>query len=189
MNREKIMNKKVIVITGASGTGKTTVSRYLEETYQIPHVVTHTTRPPREGEVNGVDYYFETNDSFDDNHYLEQVNYSGNRYGSSEEGLEEAWKKADIASIVVDSKGAIAYREKYGDDAIIVFLKADKDAVENRLRNRGDGEERLIKRLASEENRRDFEIPKELYGNYYEIINKDIKKTKDLISKVVKSVK
>ena len=53
----------------------------------------------------------------------------------------------------------------------------------------GDGEERLIKRLASEENRRDFEIPKELYGNYYEIINKDIKKTKDLISKVVKSVK
>ncbi|AKP67593.1 guanylate kinase [Companilactobacillus ginsenosidimutans] len=183
------MDKKVIVITGASGTGKTTISRYLEDTYNIPHVITHTTRLPRDGEVNGVDYYFETPESFEKNHYLERVEYSGNKYGSSVEGLEETWKKSDIASIVVDTKGAIAYQKKFGDAAIILFLKADPEEVADRLAKRGDEKARLLKRMASEENRRDFEIPKELYGNYYEIVNKDIKKTKDYVNQVIKSVK
>lgn len=183
------MNKKVIVITGASGTGKTTISRYLEENYNIPHIVTHTTRAPRAGEINGVDYYFESNESFEKKHFLERVEYSGNKYGSSEEGLQEAWKKCNLASIVLDTKGAIAYQKRYGEAAIIIFMKADKEVVADRLKKRGDGHDRLTKRLASEENLRDFEIPKELYGNYYEIINKDIKKTKDCIDAVVNQVK
>lgn len=107
------MKNKVIVITGASGTGKTTISRYLEDKYRIPHVITHTTRAPRTGEKNGVDYYFETKESFDKNHFLEQVEYSGNKYGSSVEGLEQAWQKSPLVSIVVDSKGAIAYQKRY----------------------------------------------------------------------------
>lgn len=49
---------KLIVITGATGTGKTTVSAYLRDNYRIHRVMTHTTRPPRTGEQNGVDYYF-----------------------------------------------------------------------------------------------------------------------------------
>ncbi|WP_125772456.1 guanylate kinase [Companilactobacillus furfuricola] len=183
------MNKKIIVITGASGTGKTTISRYLEEKYQIPHVITHTSRAPRTGEKNGVDYYFETNDSFENNHYLERVEYSGNKYGSSEEGLQKAWQKADIASIVLDSKGAIAYRKKYGQDCIVIFMKADPDIVADRLRNRGDEEHRVAQRLVSEENRRDFEIPKELHRNHYEIINKDIRITKDRVDEIIKSIK
>lgn len=183
------MNKKIIVVTGASGTGKTTISRYLKEKYNIPQVVTHTTRLPRSGEKNGVDYYFETNDSFEKNHFLERVEYSGNKYGSSEEGLQKAWQHADIASIVLDSKGAIAYREKYGDDAIIIFMKVDPEEVADRLKKRGDESQRLAKRLLSEENRRDFQIPKELYRNHYEIINKDIKKTQESVDKIINSIK
>lgn len=183
------MNNKIIVITGASGTGKTTISQYLEEKYHIPHVVTHTTRLPRAGEVNGVDYYFETNESFEKNHFLERVEYSGNKYGSSEEGLEEAWKKSPIASIVLDTKGAVAYREKYGDDAVILFMKVDPKILADRLKKRGDAQERLAQRLSSEENRRDYQIPKELYRKHYEIINKDIKKTKECIDDIIKDIK
>lgn len=183
------MNKKVIVITGASGTGKTTISRYLEEKYQIPHVVTHTTRLPRAGEVDGVDYYFETNDSFDQNHFLEQVEYSGNRYGSSEEGLAKAWQKSDLVSIVLDTKGAIAYHQRYGKRAVILFMKVDKDAIADRLRLRGDEFRRLQQRLTSEENVRDYQIPKELIENHYEIVNKDIKKTKECVDQIIQNLK
>lgn len=182
------MKNKVIVITGASGTGKTTISRYLEDKYRIPHVITHTTRAPRTGEKNGVDYYFETKESFDKNHFLEQVEYSGNKYGSSVEGLEQAWQKSPLVSIVVDSKGAIAYQKRYPEQTIILFMKADLETVTDRLKKRGDEFERLKQRIASEENRRDFEIPKELYGNYYEIINKDIKNTKDSVDEIVQKI-
>ena len=48
------MDKKIIVITGASGTGKTTISKYLQDTYHIPSVITHTTRLPRVGEKDGI---------------------------------------------------------------------------------------------------------------------------------------
>ncbi|MQS44724.1 guanylate kinase [Lactobacillus salsicarnum] len=184
-----MMNKKVIVITGASGTGKTTISRYLKEKYNIPQVLTHTTRLPRDGEANCVDYYFETDETFEHNHYLERVEYSGHKYGSSEEGLQKSWDVADIVSIVVDTKGAIAYQEKYGDSAIIIFMKADLDAVAERLKLRGDEKARLEQRIKSQENQRDREVPKEFQRNYYEIVNKDIKKTKECVDRVIEEIK
>lgn len=52
------MNRKVFVLTGNTGTGKTTVANYLNEFFEMPKVITHTTRAPREGEVDQVDYYF-----------------------------------------------------------------------------------------------------------------------------------
>ncbi|MDB7636254.1 guanylate kinase, partial [Lactococcus garvieae] len=70
------MNRKVFVLTGNTGTGKTTVANYLNEFFEMPKVITHTTRAPREGEVDQVDYYFETEASFKQNHYLESVTYS-----------------------------------------------------------------------------------------------------------------
>ena len=96
--------KHVIVITGATGTGKTTVSTYLKTKYQIPRIITHTTRPKRPGEQDGVDYYFETDASFGHNHFLEAVTYAGYQYGSSYEGLERAFEKSDLVSIVLIPK-------------------------------------------------------------------------------------
>ena len=84
---------KLIVITGATGTGKTTVSGYLRDNYRIHRVMTHTTRPARTGEKNGVDYYFETPASFATKHFIEKVTYAGYEYGSSHESLEKNWTK------------------------------------------------------------------------------------------------
>ena len=179
------MDKKIIVITGASGTGKTTISQYLKEKYNIPAVITHTTRLPRSGEVDGVDYHFETDETFAQNHYLEQVEYSGHHYGSSEESLNAMWQTVDVASIVVDTAGAISYERKYGKTAIIIFLEADLDTVAQRLQSRGDDPTRLKKRIASDEFKRDLTIPDELKGKSYEIINKDIKITKKMVDNVI----
>ncbi len=80
---------KLIVITGATGTGKTTVSGYLRDNYRIHRVMTHTTRPARTGEKNGVDYYFETPASFATKHFIEKVTYAGYEYGSSMNRLKK----------------------------------------------------------------------------------------------------
>ena len=93
--------QRIIIIAGPSGVGKTTVSKYLTEKYNIPRVVTHTTRPIRQGEIPGKSYYFETDESFKKLHFFEHVKYGEYQYGSSKEALEKAWAKNDLVSLIV----------------------------------------------------------------------------------------
>lgn len=168
------MKHRLIVITGATGTGKTTVSRYLEETYNVHRVMTHTTRPKRVGEVDGVDYAFETPASFAKNHYIEDVAYAGYQYGSSYESLFAAWEHAAFASIVLDTAGAITYAQKLGPAVATIFLTIeDPAALQTRLLARGDDPQMVAKRLASPEYLRDLALPDALAANATVIANDD----------------
>ena len=181
------MNRKVFVLTGNTGTGKTTVANYLNEFYEMPKVITHTTRPPREGEIDQIDYYFETEQSFEDNHYLESVAYANYRYGSSYEGLERAWEKSPLISIVLDTAGAKTYSEKLGDEAVVIFLTVTKtDELLGRLSKRGDNLEETRRRMASEEYKRDVQLPKPLQGIAHVVVNDDWLSTKEKIDNIVK---
>lgn len=165
--------KKLIVITGATGTGKTTVSHYLTEQYHIRRVMTHTTRPMRPGEKNGVDYYFETPAGFASKHYIEHVTYAGYQYGSSYESLHKAWRKAPFVSIVLDTKGAITYAEELGHRIVVLYLTiAEPQILEQRLLDRGDAPEMVAARLASPEYTRDLALPPEL-APYATVITND----------------
>lgn len=181
------MNRKVFVLTGNTGTGKTTVANYLNEFYEMPKVITHTTRPPREGEIDQIDYYFETEQSFENNHYLESVAYANYRYGSSYEGLERAWEKSPLISIVLDTAGAKTYSEKLGDVAVVIFLTVTKtDELLGRLSKRGDNLEETRRRMASEEYKRDVQLPKPLQGIAHVVVNDDWLSTKEKIDNIVK---
>ena len=181
------MNRKVFVLTGNTGTGKTTVANYLNEFYEMPKVITHTTRPPREGEIDQIDYYFETEQSFEDNHYLESVAYANYRYGSSYEGLERAWEKSPLISIVLDTAGAKTYSEKLGDEAVVIFLTVTKtDELLGRLSKRGDNLEETRRRMASEEYKRDVQLPEPLQGIAHVVVNDDWLSTKAKIDNIVK---
>lgn len=181
------MNRKVFVLTGNTGTGKTTVANYLNEFYEMPKVITHTTRPPREGEIDQIDYYFETEQSFENNHYLESVAYANYRYGSSYEGLERAWEKSPLISIVLDTAGAKNYSEKLGDAAVVIFLTVTKtDELLGRLSKRGDNLEETRRRMASEEYKRDVQLPKPLQGIAHVVVNDDWLSTKEKIDNIVK---
>jgi len=172
------MQSKVLVITGATGTGKTTVQDYLISHYPATKIITHTTRPPRAGEVDGVDYYFETEESFPKNHYLESVLYSGYHYGSSQEGIAAGLKRAEFATIVLDSKGAITYADELGSQAVIVFLTvSDSGKLAHRLSKRGDDETMMAKRLASPEYRRDLTMPLALRGRAIQLNNDNWQQT------------
>lgn len=181
------MNRKVFVLTGNTGTGKTTVANYLNEFYEMPKVITHTTRPPREGEIDQVDYYFESEQSFKENHYLESVAYANYRYGSSYEGLERAWEKSPLITIVLDTAGAKTYSEKLGDEAVVIFLTVTKpDEILGRLSKRGDNLEETRRRMASEEYKRDVQLPQSLQGIAYVVVNDDWLSTKEEIDNIVK---
>ena len=181
------MNRKVFVLTGNTGTGKTTVANYLNEFYEMPKVITHTTRPPREGEIDQIDYYFETEQTFENNHYLESVAYANYRYGSSYEGLERAWEKSPLISIVLDTAGAKTYSEKLGDEAVVIFLTVTKtDELLGRLSKRGDNLEETRRRMASEEYKRDVQLPKPLQGIAHVVVNDDWLSTKEKIDNIVK---
>ncbi|WP_225353676.1 guanylate kinase [Lacticaseibacillus sharpeae] len=178
---------KVIVITGAAGTGKTTVQKYLLKEFGLKRVLTHTTRPMRAGEQNGVDYYFEDDESFERNHYLERVSYSGYQYGSSFEALQQAWHQGQIATIVLETLGAITYAEKLGDQAVILFMTVRNHAqLKERMQIRGDNPKMIAKRLGSKEHERDLELPAELKNRAIEIDNTNWSTTRQQLDNIVK---
>lgn len=177
--------KKIIVITGASGVGKTTVSHYLTQAYQIPSVVTHTTRPQRAHEQNGVDYYFETPQSFLLNDYLEQVTYAHHQYGSSRQGLQRAFAKAEIVSIVLDTKGALTYLKAYPQQVVIWFITADSQVLRQRLLQRGDQTAAIHERLTSQEFARDLRVPKDLKAAALVLVNDSWPQLKQTIDQLI----
>ncbi|MDR2660484.1 MAG: guanylate kinase [Lactobacillaceae bacterium] len=172
------MGQHVIVITGASGAGKTTVASYITETYGLPKVITHTTRPKRDGEIDGVDYYFETLETFNKNHFIEQVAFSGNHYGSSYEGLERAFEQSqntkypDYILLVVDTVGAITYFEELGNKAEVWFITTtDREEFKERLVQRGDDPKQVELRTSSSDFERDMILPEELSQKAQVIFN------------------
>lgn len=168
------MQQNIFVITGPTGAGKTTIADYLQTKYAMAKVITHTTRLPRQGEIANQDYYFETPKSFAQNHYLEQVKYAGNQYGSSLEGLNRAWQINDNITIVLDTKGAKTYVEKLGQKVIVLFVTvSNSDILAQRLVNRGDNQQQIKQRLSSHDFERDLTIPADL-PNVHVIINDDL---------------
>ncbi|MFD1465089.1 guanylate kinase [Lapidilactobacillus mulanensis] len=168
----KAVTNKLFVITGASGTGKTTISHYLRDNYGIQRVLTHTTRPPRPNEANERDYYFETEDGFQKNHYIESVTYSGYHYGSSREALQKAWQQQPFVSLVLETKGAEAYADVMLKQLVVIYVTvSDPQVLLARLEKRGDVPAEIEKRLSSAEFKRDLEVPPALVNIAHVIVN------------------
>ena len=149
----------LIVLTAPSGAGKTTIARRLmAEVPSLRFSVSATTRPPREGERDGVDYFFLTLGAFQDRiesdgfAEYEEV-YPGRFYGTLRAQLEQAAiDAADGGGAVVldiDVKGALNVKRLYGADALTLFIAPPSlDALADRLRSRGsETEDRIRVRL------------------------------------------
>ena len=139
---------KLFVISGASGVGKSTVlSRVMKNRPDLSFSVSATTRAPRAGEVDGVNYYFVTKDKFQEmieNHeFLEYDAHMDNFYGTPRAQLEE---KLESGSVILDIEPNGAFnvrREK--EDAVLIFIAPPSlEVLTNRLRGRGDTSEEQI---------------------------------------------
>ncbi len=114
------MKPIIIALVGASGSGKTTLSLYLQEHDGIPAVCSYTTRPMREGEINGRDHWFVGHDHPIPEKPLAYTFFGGNHYWT-----DPAQITAPITTYVIDEKGLIELKEKWGDKykIISVYIK------------------------------------------------------------------
>ena len=169
--------RKLIIIAGPSGAGKTTISEYLRAKFDIPRVITHTTRPMRAGEQNGVDYYFETDESFAQLHFFEHVRYGSYQYGSSRESLEKSFAKHEIVSLIVETAGVQTYLKQLPQESVFIYLTvSDQKILGKRLVERGDAPEQIEKRLNSAEFKRDLSLNKFLTEHAH-VKNNDVLET------------
>ena len=173
---------KIIVLLGKSGSGKNVLCEYLQE-LGIQKLVTHTTRKPRQGEINGVAYHFVTKEDFDKLNKIEQTEYAGDYYGLSRQEIEKC--TSEISYIIMDYNGAKKIKENYNDTTII-YIHIDQEQQEERLRKRGDSEDEIKKRInysiQSDEVKNDIEIAD------YIITNNDLEKSKQILKYIVKDV-
>lgn len=171
------MNKKVILFSAPSGSGKTTIIRHLLEQFDcFEFSISATSRQPREGEANGVDYYFLTNDEFkrrvqaDEFVEWEEV-YQGTCYGTLKSELNRIWDNGHYIIFDVDVKGGMNLKRYFKDDALALFVMPPSvEELERRLRGRGTEEESsILKRLG-----RSVEELKEAPKFDHTIINDDL---------------
>ena len=133
-------NLPVVVITGPSGAGKgTLIQRLLGRVRGLRLAVSATTREQRPGEVDGVHYWFKTNDEFDrlvaEDAFLEWVPYVGNRYGTLRSELDRIGSLGEVPVLELEIEGAARVGAEV-PNAVTIFVDAPVDELERRLRER-----------------------------------------------------
>lgn len=133
----------LLTITGPSGSGKSTLAKELTSRVPFTNLVSHTTRNPREGEINGQDYFFVSKEEFDKlidtDGFVEHVEFAGKQYGISKSQVEHNTQEGLIPVLVVEPKGLHQideYCRKSGVRLISVFLTGNLNVLIMRLLTR-----------------------------------------------------
>ena len=181
------MEKKgnLIVISGFSGAGKGTVVKRLVEKYGYSLSVSATTRAPREGEVDGKDYYFKSVADFqnliDYNGFIEWAMYVENYYGTPRKFVEEEMAKGNDVILEIEVQGAMNIKSQY-PEAMLIFITAPSIAtLKERLTGRGtESEEVIMKRL-----KRAKEESEDIDEYEYLVINDDLETCVDSVNSII----
>lgn len=144
----------LIVLSGPSGVGKGTVRAaiFSKGEQKFIYSISATTRLPRTGETDGVDYFFKTREEFEqmiqNKQLLEYAEYVGNYYGTPLEYVENTLAKGKDVFLEIDVQGAIQVRDLMPDGVFIFLTPPDLNELESRIVNRGtDSDEVIAKRM------------------------------------------
>ena len=172
-----LMKGKLFIVSGPSGSGKSTVTKLVKDRLNIPLSISATTRKPRNGEIDGKDYFFLTKETFEqkikNDEFYEYANVHGNYYGTLKEVVESNLNKGLNVILEIDVQGALIAKEKKKDAVLVFFRTKDMETLEKRLRNRNtDTEEVIQTRLKNALKELEYEKKYD-----YTIINNDIEES------------
>ncbi|KEP27904.1 MULTISPECIES: guanylate kinase [Bacillus] len=141
----------LIVLSGPSGVGKGTVRQaiFSQEDTKFEYSISVTTRKPREGERNGVDYFFKTREEFEDmienKKLLEWAEYVGNYYGTPVDYVEQTLSEGKDVFLEIEVQGALQVREAFPEGLFIFLAPPSLSELQNRIITRGTESEELIR--------------------------------------------
>lgn len=181
------MNKGMLVVFSApSGCGKDTVFKELCKRHDnIVESISATTRTARKGEVNGVDYFFISEDDFhrmiENNGLLEYAQYNGCYYGTPVKGVNDAIKNGKICFLIIEVQGAQKVMQMYPECVSIFLLPPSEEILRKRLYGRHtDSDEMIEKRLEIAKTELNY---KDKYT--YNVVNDDLDICVDEIDKIL----
>ena len=134
---------KLVVISGFSGAGKGTLMKALMKEYGDSYAlsVSATTRNPRPGEMDGVDYFFVTKDEFEqmiaEDALIEYAQYVGNYYGTPKEYVQQQLELGKNVILEIEIQGALKIKEKFPDTVLMFVTAPNANELKNRLVGRG----------------------------------------------------
>lgn len=176
---------RLIVLSGPSGVGKgTIVSRVLERRKNCALSISCTTRPPRDGEKDGINYFFITREKFEnmieENGFLEYSQHFSNYYGTPRFFVESKLEEGDVI-LEIDVDGALDVKKSYDKAILVMIAPPDKGTLYTRLRGRGTEDEEVIQKRIE---RADYELSKiPLYD--YTIINDELDKAVEQVVQIL----
>ena len=179
----------LIVLSGPSGVGKGTVRKALFEMpeQEFVYSVSMTTRPPRPGEVDGVDYYFVSKEEFErqiqEGNLLEYAEFVGNYYGTPKDKVEEQLNKGKEVILEIEVNGALQVRDKCKDAVFIFLVPPTRKALYERLKSRGtENEERILARITKAN--KEFKLA---HQYDYIVVNDEIYNAADRIMAIIRA--
>ena len=149
------MNKKLFVLSGSSGVGKGTVLKgFLDKNPNFMLSISCTTRKPRQGEVDGVSYFFKTVEEVKsmiaEGGLLEYAEVYGNYYGTPRDYVMDLLNQGKDVILEIDIQGALQIKKRFPDGVFVFIVPPSLDELSSRIYKRGtDSEEVIKKRLAS----------------------------------------
>ncbi|MDQ0155962.1 guanylate kinase [Robertmurraya andreesenii] len=141
----------LIVLSGPSGVGKGTVRKAIfeQENTAFEYSISMTTRAPRQGEVNGVDYFFKTREEFEElikqGKLLEYAEFVGNYYGTPVDYVQETLNRGKDVFLEIEVQGARQVREKFPDGLFIFLVPPSLSELKQRIVTRGTESEDVIR--------------------------------------------
>lgn len=179
-----------LVLSAPSGTGKTTLChRLMEKLPNIKFTVSHTTRSPREGEIDGEDYFFVSEAEFNAMRercgFLEWAQINTNFYGTAFDSVKASREKGQDFILELDVQGAESLREQNYSAIYIFILPPSLEVLKSRLTNRGtESEEKINLRLET-----GLQEIKKCLSYDYILTNREVEETVDNLIAIIKSEK
>lgn len=179
----------LIVLSGPSGVGKGTVRKavFSRPDAKFEYSISMTTRKPREGEVDGVDYFFKTREEFEDlikkGKLLEYAEYVGNYYGTPVDYVKETLESGKDVFLEIEVQGAKQVREKFPEGLFIFLMPPSLEELKNRITGRGTESVELI-HDRMEVARKEIELTS-MYD--YVVVNDDVERAVDKINCIVQA--